>query len=59
MSLFMKTELFANQEEIHSVEITENSPTYEHTVWKVHNFSVTQILREIKVGDFRVSEFAL
>ena len=27
-----------------------------NTVWKLHNFPVTQILREIKVGKFRVSK---
>ena len=27
-------------------------------VWKLQNFSVTQILREIKVDEFRVSKFA-
>ena len=27
-----------------------------YTVWKLQNFSVTQILREIKVGEFRDSK---
>ena len=30
-----------------------------NTVWLSHNFSVTQILREIKVGKFRVSKSAI
>ena len=29
------------------------------TVWKIMKFSVTQILREIKVGEFRVSDTAI
>ena len=29
------------------------------TVWKLHDFSVSQILREINVGEFRVSKSAI
>ena len=28
-------------------------------VWKIINFSITQILREIKIGEFRVSKSAI
>ena len=29
------------------------------TVWKFHDFSITQILREIIVGEFRMSKNAI
>ena len=28
-------------------------------MWKLQNYSVTQILREIKVGEYKVSELTL
>ena len=31
----------------------------KHTVWKLQNFSVTQILREIKEGESKVSKSAI
>ena len=34
-------------------------PTLRLTVWKFENFSVTQILREVKVGESRVAKFAI
>ena len=35
-----------------------NNPLRD-TVWKLHNFSITQILREIKVGDSRYAKSAI
>ena len=31
----------------------------QNTVWKFHNFSTTQILREIKVGDSKSTKCAI
>ena len=44
--VFCNTEIFGNAD-------------YLFTVWKLQNFSVTQILREIKVGQSRVSISAI
>ena len=30
-----------------------------NTVWKYHDFSITQILREIKFGDARSAKYAI
>ena len=32
---------------------------FENTVWKFHEFSITQILREINFGDSRSTKFAI
>ena len=39
-----------------SVEVTEIS---SHTVWKFHDLSITQILREINFGDGRSAKSAI
>ena len=39
----------------HSVAIKH----YDYTVWKIQTFTNTQILREIKVGEFTVSKQAI
>ena len=31
----------------------------QNTVWKFHDFSITQILREIKFGDSRSAKYAI
>ena len=37
----------------------EKCECYDFTVWKFHNFFITQILREIKIGESRVSNSAI
>ena len=34
-------------------------PCYWNTVWKFHYFSVSQILREINIGDSRIAKSAI
>ena len=41
------------------LSIDEHNNLEIHTVWKLQDFSVTQILREIKVGQCRVSKAAI
>ena len=53
MSLFMKTELLQITKKLRKTLQVEN------TVWKLQKFSVTQILREIKVGKSIVSKSAI
>ena len=33
--------------------------SWQHTVWKFHDFSITQILREINFGDSRSAKSAI
>ena len=33
--------------------------TYYHTVWKFHDFSISQILREIKVEEYKSAKSAI
>ena len=47
-----RSRIMKETEFIHAIE-------GKYTVWKLQNFSVTQILREIKIGESKVSKSAI
>ena len=56
---FGKTKPSSTWSSKHSFNVSISMNHYGYTVWKFHNFSISQILREINFGDSRSAKSAI